>query len=89
MPSTLCTLVPAFKSTWKMFCDAVKAVDIADMKEMKEKKQHTKKLEDKIWDLKAKAATPPTPSKTLAVTQISPAWGSDPSTCLHTQACHH
>ncbi|KAG6829539.1 hypothetical protein H0H87_011128 [Tephrocybe sp. NHM501043] len=68
MPLTLRTLVPASKSMWKTFCDAVRAVNIADMKEMKEEKQCTKKLEDKIWDLKAKATTPSTPSKALAVT---------------------
>ncbi|KAG6808845.1 hypothetical protein H0H92_002614, partial [Tricholoma furcatifolium] len=68
MPSTLRALVPASKSTWKTFCDAVRAVDIADMKEMKEEKQRTRKLEDEIRDLKAKAATPPTPSKALAAT---------------------
>ncbi|KAG6824422.1 hypothetical protein H0H92_006929, partial [Tricholoma furcatifolium] len=68
MPPTLRALVPASKSTWKAFCDAVRAVDIADMKEMKEEKQRTKKLEDEIRDLKAKAVTPPTPSKALATT---------------------
>ncbi|KAG6828682.1 hypothetical protein H0H87_001303 [Tephrocybe sp. NHM501043] len=68
MPSTLCTLVPASKSMWKTFCDILRAVDIADMKEIKEEKQCTKRLKDKIQDLKAKATISPTLSKAFTAT---------------------
>ncbi|KAG6852423.1 hypothetical protein C0991_012145, partial [Blastosporella zonata] len=67
MPPSLKALVPALRATWKTFCNAVQAVNMADLREEMEEQKHTNKLEEEVRQLRTITAAPPTLAKALAV----------------------
>ncbi|KAG6838955.1 hypothetical protein C0991_007042 [Blastosporella zonata] len=67
MPPSLKALVPASRATWKTFCDAVRAVNMADLREEMEERKRTSKLEEEVRQLRTIAAAPPAPTKALTV----------------------